>query len=434
MTHRKHSNDTNESALPAGGLAPDRMGETFERLLADLPGLDLDRLFSLVEAARLFPASGRRLLLERFVKGPPAARALAYWVLAEVGSGVSDDLNALVFDASQSDETKVRADELLAEFGQAIDPDVLATSVSDPAAGRRNSPWQVARDLAAGDLDGALERLATLDAPTRAVVIHRLARSDAAAALPLFERLCEASPADAEAVVSAVSQCPHERAVGLLARLAEGPDRTVQKAARRALHSMRTSGFEVPDHLLRPRGEAPAAPPQREGRPEARELPVYKCLAVFSKDRRLAAVNVAREYPNGRLQVLTAVVDFYKRGVRGARYYVDMSKSRFRRVLRESGAFRPEELPIEACRRLVARGIRVAREVGTPLPFDLQAGKHVLGDVMADVEAIEEPFRCSSCGGRLPAETIEQIRQAAAYEQVAVETRCEACRKDTIGL
>ena len=51
------------------------------------------------------------------------------------------------------------------------------------------------------------------------------------------------------------------------------------------------------------------------------------------------------------------------------------------------------EAPIEECRSLVARGLRVAREVGTPIPFDVQAGKHVLGDVMAAAAAL------SACGG-----------------------------------
>ena len=435
MTNSKHDRGDAENGSQTAGLAPDRMEEAFDALVAGLPALDFGQMDALVEATRHFPASGKRLLLAKFVEGDAAEQAVAYCALSGVGQAAADDLNALVFGPSRNDKTKVRADELHTELGSPIDPDVLATSVSDPEAVRAASPWQAARDLAAGEVESAFARLSALDPRTRAVVVHRVARADPARALPLLERACRGDTASEEAVVSALRQCPHEQAVNLLVRLAESPSRAVQKSARRALHSMRTSGFPVPEDVLRshPAGEVAAADSER-GEEKAEELPVHRSVAIFSRDRRLAVVNVARQYPNGRLQVLTAVVDFYKRGVRGARYYLDMSKSRFRRLLAESRPLRAQDLPIEECRRIVARGIRVAREVGTPIPFDLQTGKHVLGDVMAEAAAITEPYVCSACARALPTDVIRKIRDAAPYEQVAVETRCESCRKDVIGL
>jgi hypothetical protein len=415
----------------AAGPGPERMEETLDALVQGLPLLEYERIHELVRTVSELPATGKRLLLKKFTSGSEPEKALAYVVLAECGNKVADDLNALVFDTSQSHEVRVRANEILTELGNPIDRDVLEMSIARPQEISTRSPWQAARDLEGGKVEESARRLAELDAQTRAVILHRVARRDAQRALPLLDRLSGHDEDAALAVASVLTQFPVEQAVDLLVRLARSDSHAVQKAARRALHSMRTSGFDVPEEETRETlaAKREEAPPDDEG-----AAPVYKALVGELPGGRSAMVTVAREYPNGRLQVFTAAMAFWKRGLVGARYWLDMSKSRFRRDLdeRAQSGLKMREASIEECRRLVARGIRVAREVGTPIPFDVQAGKHVLGDVMAEADRLEAAFVCSQCGTPLPEERVAQIKDAAPYDQLEVETRCQTCQQKSL--
>ena len=404
-------------------IAPDRMEDTFQQLVGGLPELDMRQVDSLVASMKLFPASGKRLMMKELVGGKAAAQALAYCTLRAFGDRAVDDLNAVVFNTSASPEAKVRADELLTELGSPIDRDVLEMGVEDPDALRALSPWEALRDLRAGKAEAALIRLRELPPDVCAVLMHCMAQADVDTALPLLDALCDSS-AGALAAVSALSQFGGAQSVDLLHRLGRSSDRALQKAARRALHTLRAAGIDVPED----QPEEPAADGSVGDDKAVKAPPVHKCVAVFSANRQAAIVNVARQYPNGRLQVLSAGIDFSKRGIRGARYWLDMSKSRFRKLLDERSGAQPQEaITLEEARRLVARGIRVARVVGTPIPFDLQTGKHVLGDVMAEAAQLETAFRCPVCNAALPEEQVKRIKDAAPYEQLVVETRCEAC-------
>ena len=130
------------------------------------------------------------------------------------------------------------------------------------------------------------------------------------------------------------------------------------------------------------------------------------------------------------MKVFSVLVDPWKRGIQQAGLRVDMSKSSFDRFLQsQSGAkLRMKETSLDECRKLVARGVRVAKEFGAPLPFDFGMGRPLLGDLDAEIAAIKNPFLCSACGRALDAETVEKIRTVAPYEHIPAETRCAACR------
>lgn len=415
-------------AAAATSSAPERMTEVFDAMAQGLPVLDYGHMKELAQSVADFPATGKRILLRKFVRGTEAEKALAYVALAEYGAKIVDDLNAVVFDVGQSTEVKGRATELLAELGNPIDRDVLDISIPNPDELAARSPWQAVRDAAAGKAKEAVRRLREMDSATRAVVIHRLAEKDVQKGLPLFQQLDLNDEPTAEAVVSALGQFPTQDAVDVLRRLADSESRSVQKSARKALHSMRTSGFDAPE-LEAAEEEAPGieAPAEKE---EAGVPPLFNATIAEAGDGKYALVSVAREYPNGRLQVLTVALDFWKKGLRGARYWLDMGKSRYRRDLdeRRKSGLALRDATVEECRKRVARGIRVAREVGTPIPFDIQAGKHVLGDVMAEAGKLTAAFVCTRCGEPLPDDVVARIKEAAPYDQVIVETRCEKCR------
>ena len=157
---------------------------------------------------------------------------------------------------------------------------------------------------------------------------------------------------------------------------------------------------------------------------------MHRAIASEPSPNGLILVTVARARPNGRLKVFSVLVDPWKRGIQQAGLRVDMSKSSFDRFLQsQSGAkLRMKETSLDECRKLVARGVRVAKEFGAPLPFDFGMGRALLGDLDAEIAAIENPFLCSACGKALDAETVEKIRTVAPYEHIPAETRCAECR------
>ncbi len=400
----------------------------FGELLGSLPELDFGKLGRLAADAKSYPANSYPVLLRELYGEDCGASALAFLILRECGDAeLKGRLGAAVFDVSLGDRAKVCANELLTELGAPVDPDVLEMSVSNATEIAAGLPSAVLRRLDAGDQAGAIEALRELDQGARALLIHALSRRDLAGALPLLEEILGNDEADPRAVASALAQTGDEAAAPILRRLVELSSREVQKTARRALYAMGGAVEEEP--------EAQAAGVAAEGEPAeeragTRELPLHKSVSAWTSDRGMAVVAVAREYPNGRLKALIMILDFWRRGIADARFRINMSRAEFRRYLRER--FRSEitfeDTPIEECLQLVARGLRVAREVGTPIPFDLQSGKDILGDLSAAEASIANAFLCRECGGELDEDTVAAIKDAAAFD-IPVETRCGECRR-----
>jgi len=406
------------------------MEKTFEALLAGLPELDLRQLQALAAEARAYPANSYPRFLEKLQADDPAECALAFLLLRECGDAeLKDTLNATVFDISQDDLAKVRANELLTELGSPIDPDVLEMTVPEAAQLAAGSPWSLLRTLDAGQTEAAAEVFCKLDARTRAVLIHHIARKDLTRALSFFQTILGEDEANARAVASALGQSGAAAAVPLLLQLVAHPAKEVQKTVKRMLFLLRAAGVAVPeaepareDESLR---ESPAATAVAEA-----GLPVHKALVGQTPSGLVAVVAVAREYPNGRLNTLIIIVDFWRRGIVDARHWISMSRSEFRRYIQERFGTQVKfrEASLEECRRLAARGLRVAQELGTPIPFDFQTGKGVLGELAADVAALSNPFICSQCQGELDDESIARLRATAGYDMPA-ETRCARCRR-----
>ncbi|HRU06496.1 MAG TPA: hypothetical protein P5137_12070, partial [Candidatus Brocadiia bacterium] len=82
----------------------------------------------------------------------------------------------------------------------------------------------------------------------------------------------------------------------------------------------------------------------------------------------------------------------------------------------------------EELKKMVARGLAVSKVVGGPLPMDFQLGRALLEPLDEAVAAFGSPFRCVECGVALGEEVVNQVRDAAVYNHVKVETRCQACR------
>jgi hypothetical protein len=400
------------------------MEKIIGRIAADLPVFDSKVFAEAVEEMRERPRASLQYLLGRLASGDPATRAIAVQVLSKIGGAdIVDDLNALIFDVGQEVYVKVLANSLLAQFGSAVDPDVFAMTVPNAEEAARKLPSRALQLLKNGNVAGAVDHARTLHPAERWLIMHSAAEAERAQALPFFEALVRGDEGDATAAASAIAAAKLAEGVPFLLELQRTSGRELQKLIKKFLFDLREDGIEVPE-------EKPKAvePPAAEA--EDDELPLHRAIASEPSPNGLILVTVARARPNGRLKVFSVLVDPWKRGIQQAGLRVDMSKSSFDRFLQsQSGAkLRMKEASLDECRKLVARGVRVAKEFGSPLPFDFGMGRPLLGDLDAEIAAIENPFLCSACGKALEAQTIEKIRTVAPYEHIPAETRCAECR------
>jgi hypothetical protein len=345
-------------------------------------------------------------------------------VLSKIGAAdVVDDLNALIFDIGQETFVKVLANNLLAQLGSAVDPDVFAMTVPQAEEIERKLPFRALQLLKDGNVTGAVEHARTLHPTERWLIIHSAAEVEKARALPFLETLARDDEGNATAAASAIAAAKLAEGVPFLLELQRASGRELQKLIKKFLFDLRKDGIEAPEE--KPKAAEPAAAETDDD-----ELPLHRAVVSEPSPNGLILVTVARARPNGRLKVFSVLVDPWKRGIQQAGLRVDMSRSSFDRFLQsQSGAkLRMKETSLDECRKLVARGVRVAKEFGAPLPFDFGMGRPLLGDLAGEIAAIENPFLCSVCGQALDAETVEKIRTVAPYEHMPAETRCAACR------
>ena len=396
-----------------------------ERLLVEivgaLPALDKKAVGAALDEIGTHPRASLHYLLEQLTSADPAARSVAGFLLQRHGGAdVVDDLNGLIFDAAQEARTKIAANDILAQLDHPVDPDVFLMSVPDAEELQKELPSLALRLLAEGDVEAAAAHARSLAPADRSLVLHLAAARQRERAPALLQALARDDEATTTAVVSTIGAEQMEECVPLLLDLQRKAGRSLQKLIKRILFDLRKAGIEIPEEK-QPIGIAVGAK-VRDG-----ELPVYCSMMGEPSPQGAVLVVVARERPSGRLKVFSVIVDYWKRGVGQAVLRSNMSRSSCDRFI----ASQPnvKEASIAECRRAVARGLRVAREFGSPIPLDLGLGKSLLGDVDAEAAAIADPFPCSSCGKSLDAETLERIRSAAPYHHMQVETRCATCRK-----
>lgn len=421
-SRRRERNTTAGKSIPAANI---------EKLVAGivgaLPVVDGNGIDRAVAEVKARPRASLHYLFESFASADAPTRAVVARVIAACGGAdVVDNLNAIIFDATQDAWTKVLANDLLGELDHPVDPEVFAMSVPDAERLQRKLPSRTLRLLAEGDLRCALEHARSLEQADRCMMILAAARRLGERAQPFLSALAEEDAANAFAAVGAIASLKLAAGVPLLIALQHAPNKPLQKLVKKTLFELRKAGIEVPEE--KPRVERV---PSEEVADDA--LPVYRAMMTDPSPRGLVLVIVARARPNGRLKMFSALMNLWKQGIQEAAARVDMSKSSFDRfAASQHGTDRPlKKVTLEACRRVVARGLRVSKELGSPIPADFGLGKHLLGDVEAEAAAIENPFLCSECGRPLEADAVAKIRATAHYDNIPVETRCATCRAET---
>jgi hypothetical protein len=407
----------------------------FDRALAAfvaaLPEFDKRLLDDVRAQAKDRPRAALKHLFELFSGSDPERRAVAGRFLVTLGnSDVADNLNSLIFDGEVDAWTKVMANDVLIELGAGVDPDVFAMSVPDAAQQMEKLPTRALKLLKAGDLAGATAHARALRPVERWMILHRAVCEAKEGAVPFLRALAADGEAELIAALTCVAAERLAAGVPLLAEAAPTAGKDVQKLIKRLYFELRTDGVETPEEE-KPRAAPAAAAPAAPAAEGDEAMPLYRVMLSEPTARGVCMVTVARQRPNGRLKVFSVIVDLWKRGIEQAALRAEMSKSSFDRFLQQQGAsakMKVREAPLDEARRLVARGVRVSRELGTPLPLDFGMGRAMLGGLDREIAALECVFACAQCGKALDAAAVARIRELAPYDNMQPETRCASCR------
>jgi len=408
----------------AGRDAPSPIERLVGKIVEALPLLDDKAVADALAEIETHPRASLHFLFQHIGSDNADTRAVVGWLLARCkGPDVVDNLNAVVFDADMSARTKVLANEILASLGQPVDPDVFAMGVPDAEAVRKELPSYAPALLAEGRTEEAAAHAAGMEPADRYLTMHDAAARFKENAVGFLDILARQNPENAAAAADAIGAIPLAAGVPLLTDLLNSADRSLQKLIKRILFEMRKAGVEIPREQTPDIGVAKTEKTDEEP-------PLYRALISEANPAGIVVVIVARRRPNGRLKVFSTVVSLWKRGIDRAAFRVDMSRSSFDRFVASQSSERMKlrQTSLEECRRMIARGLRVTKELGTPVPLDFGLGKALLGDVDSEAARIGNPFRCSGCGAELDEAAVAKIRDLAPYDNMMPETRCAACR------
>lgn len=423
---------------PAGKVAPAPQPATqppFDRALAAfvsaLPEFDKRLLDDVRAQAKDRPRAALKRLVELFSGNDAESRAVAGRFLVTLGNAdVADNLNALIFDGDVDAWTKVSANDVLSDLGAAVDPDVFALSVPDAGEQAAKLPTHALKLLKSGDLAGAVAHARGLKPVERWMIMHRAVCEEKEKSLPFLKALSEGGEAELIAVLTLIAAERMAAGVPMLVEAQASAGKDVQKLIKRLFFDLRTDGIEVPEEE-KPKAAPAVATPAAPAAEGDEAMPLHRVMMSEASPRGVILVTIARLRPNGRLKVFSVIVDLWKRGIEQAAFRQEISKSSFDRfVLQQGGASKMKirDAAIEEARRVVARGVRVARELGTPLPLDFGMGRSMIGNLDREVAALECAFVCSKCGKPLDAAAVARVRELAPYENMQPDTRCAACR------
>jgi hypothetical protein len=396
-------------------------------IISQLPLLDPRTLDEAVAEAKERPRASIQFLLDGLSSDDESLRAVSAYILERLdGTEIMDELNGLIFDASQTPHVKVLANDILRRFGNPMDADVFNMTVPNAEKEHERLPSRVVELVREGRTTEAVEHARRLGDADRWLAMISVAEQAKAGAMPLLESLAHDSEENAKAAATAITVQKIEEGVPLILQLQAVAGRDFQRVLRRMLYELKEAGVEVPEEKAE---EPEGAPAGKQTEDEG--LPLFRAMMSEPSPQGLVLVTIARRRSNGRLKVFSVVVDPWKRGIHQAGLRLDMSRSAFDRFVEgQSGSrVKMRQTSVEECRKIVARGVRVAQEFGVALPYDFGIGRSLIGNLDEEITEIAHPFPCSRCGAPLDEETVERIRAAAPYEHMPVETRCESCRE-----
>ena len=130
------------------------------------------------------------------------------------------------------------------------------------------------------------------------------------------------------------------------------------------------------------------------------------------------SILVAREKENGKLQIISVMVDEWKTGLKDCFGECDLSKKEFDKLV----AMQPDycaDANLNECKEITKRGILIAETLGLRIPREFREFKYILSD-LDTVEVTGSLYKCFECGkGDLPDEIVERIKEVTLHDVAA---------------
>lgn len=153
----------------------------------------------------------------------------------------------------------------------------------------------------------------------------------------------------------------------------------------------------------------------------------FEAYMSDSEKSGLIELAVAWERRNGRLEVLYFLLDFWKRGMESCIFDADISKEEFQNRTAFMGGKASKKINLNEGKKLVKHAITISEQVGTPIPWDYQRWKSLLGD-MSPVPPLQGSlFKCARCGAELSKPVVEVMKKHAQLENAHFYMVCERC-------
>jgi|SRR3989344_1831163 len=141
-------------------------------------------------------------------------------------------------------------------------------------------------------------------------------------------------------------------------------------------------------------------------------LPVYKCWISNPKGSRI--VVISRIKSNGNFEIASMLVDEWKMGLKDGFGNYNFTKDQLYEYI-DQRDFREET--IEECKKLIKRGIFIAKSLGLRLPKEYEQCNGIIGNI--DSIAINGSlYKCYACGENDLSEKIVSIIKEITLKDV----------------
>ena len=140
-------------------------------------------------------------------------------------------------------------------------------------------------------------------------------------------------------------------------------------------------------------------------------LPLHTAMITEQPGSR--SILIAREKSNGTLAFIAVLVDEWKMGLKDCFGSYNAPQNRVQDI---KAQLPYQEASLAACKKLIKRGLQIARTVGTQIPPEFQQFNDIIGG-LDDVTIEGSLYKCFKCGTRdLPESDVEFIKEVTRDE------------------
>ena len=159
-------------------------------------------------------------------------------------------------------------------------------------------------------------------------------------------------------------------------------------------------------------------------RPEAK---FYDALVSDSENTGMMDLAVAWQKPNGRLKAMFFLLDFWQKGLKNCFADEDISKEEFQQKAANMGGRIAKKISLDDAKKFIQHGLHVSRAVGTPIPWDYQHWRFLLGNMSHVPTPKGSLYKCARCRAELSKPIIEVVKKHAQLEDAHFYMVCEKC-------